>query len=591
MANCRNQFAHTVQTWLFRPGGKYNIAISRVVIATALYLTLSDGNFSWTTSNWQYWVEGRSDWSPKGIVKLLGLFHQGPPDAWLPIATYYLGMGAIAAMAVGFLGRISQVVATICTVFLVSLQTSFEPYWSHAYNVQLLAALAFMFGRSTDVWSVDAWIRRLGGHAPPNRGNVYWWPVLFAELAVTMFMFGAFVQKFRRTGFNWALSDNIRNSIVISWYQYRSDPPELAAWLISNPWLWKTAGTLQLFAQATTVLAVFLVMRPILRALTGGVFFLIEIFALAKVFKFWHPFWVPLCLLSVDFEYFWGALKGRGKAVLAARAAATGIAGIPGKTLALVGLFGVGLFSYYSANIAFRLGEKHLNYPFSSMAFYSETRARKPYAKSQYWLIYTGRADAYQKATDTNPISLWNRESTVEDQLFRVNTLADLKRLDAVYIERARRGLQVATPNGHETVPTLPEKVLYRSGLMAATPYPMPPAIVDFHMGLRAVRDMHGFRAVTYKLSSEDGDWIIDVSHDGFKNPKFEILARLNVREDLTMDKPVPLQGTWVSATRFQVAKQIDPKLAYALIHVQDAVLGIDETYYGPDNFRLRRRR
>ena len=65
-----------------------------------------------------------------------------------------------------------------------------------------------MFGRSTDVWSVDAWLRRLRGVSPPVRGNVYWWPVLYAELAVAMFMFGAFVQKFRETGFNWALSDN-----------------------------------------------------------------------------------------------------------------------------------------------------------------------------------------------------------------------------------------------------------------------------------------------------------------------------------------------------------------------------------------------
>ncbi|HQX60612.1 MAG TPA: hypothetical protein PLJ46_18965 [Burkholderiaceae bacterium] len=120
MTNWRNQFADAIQKWLFRPGGKYNIAICRVVIATALYLTLSDGNFSWLALDWQYWVSGRSDWAPKGIVKLLALFHEGPPAPWLPKTAYYLGMGAIAAMAVGFLGRISQVVATICAVSVVS---------------------------------------------------------------------------------------------------------------------------------------------------------------------------------------------------------------------------------------------------------------------------------------------------------------------------------------------------------------------------------------------------------------------------------------------------------------------------------------
>jgi hypothetical protein len=142
----------------------------------------------------------------------------------------------------------------------------------------------------------------------PNRGNVYWWPVIFAELAVALFMFAAFYQKFAPNGLNWAISDNIRNSLIITWLQYRADPPDIATFLMQHPFVWKVAGILQLFTQSATILAAFFIYRPFFRLIFGAAFFLIEILALGSVFLFWHPFWVPLCFISVDWEYFYKRL-------------------------------------------------------------------------------------------------------------------------------------------------------------------------------------------------------------------------------------------------------------------------------------------
>ncbi|MGE0516178.1 MAG: hypothetical protein AB7O71_19695, partial [Hyphomicrobiaceae bacterium] len=361
--------------WLFRPGGKYNCALARIAIAAALWLTINhNNNFLLPAYNWESWIVGMigSGWSPKGLVKLADWIYGGIPPAWTYWLTFEIARFAIILMAIGLFVPLSQIVATIAVIYCVSLQTSFGPYWSHAYNVQCLAALAFMFARSADVLSVDAWLRQKRGHSALDRGNVYWWPVIFAELATALFMFGAFYQKFRETGFYWALSDNIRNSLGITWFQYRADPPFLANWIGSDPFIWKTAGMLQLFTQSTTILACFLVAYPIFRLIFGGIFFLIEILALAHVFRFWHPFWIPLCFLSIDYEHFWRSWKAKKERSVARPTETKGwfprhanpfrllftqrleregeilsLVGPPLPTIAFVLSFGAMLFGYY----------------------------------------------------------------------------------------------------------------------------------------------------------------------------------------------------------------------------------------------------
>lgn len=613
--------------WLFRPGGQYNIAVSRIAIALALWLSLHDRNIDQLTHNYTAWIAAQAGagWVPKGMIKLFGL---NPPPLVLVDLLFRCAQISILMMAIGFLTPWSQIVAALSTTFIISLQTSFQPYWSHAFNVQLLAALAFMFGRSSDVWSVDSMLRQWRGRALKPRGNIYWWPVLFAELATALFMTGAFFQKFRETGVHWALSDNLRNSISISWFQYRTAPPEIALWLANNAWAWKAAGMMQLFAQATTVLAVFFVARPVFRLIFGGLFFLGEIIGLSQLFHFWHPFWIPLCLLSVDWEYFYGRMKGTipapptmaaklapilsalRRALLAAwrqlARAAKAIAqrltsphlssaplSVSTRTSTFVIAFGCLFFGYYIATLGFRWGEKHMNYPFSTMGFYSETRANRPFRKHGYWPIYTGRADVYEDSSDAAaPKDIWYREGLLEDQLHRVSTIDDLESIDRAFGGLMARGLYfAASPSEkgkkYDFRPSKPEKVIYRAGLMAVPPFPAKAGLVDLHMGYRAVRDGKNFRSVVGHLRWDNahGQYVIDIEHKGFKQPQFEMLARYNVREAPALRQPEKLAGTW-EGNSFHVLRDDDPRYIYSLIKVSDAALGITEIYYGPDNFQ-----
>jgi hypothetical protein len=609
-----NNFFILIRNWLFRPGGAYNCAIARIAIAVALWLTINHADMSKLAYEWEPWVAQAQGlgWSPKGLVMITDWLFGGIPPGWTYRLAYQISLVSIICMALGFLVPYSQIIATITTLYCVSVETSFGPYWSHGFNVVLLAALAFMFARSADVFSVDAVVRSYRGKSRPDRGNVYWWPVIFAELATCLFMFGAFFQKFRDGGFNWALSDNIRNSLGITWLQYRADPPALVEWIVSSPLIWETAGMAQLFMQCSTVLACFLISYPLLRFIFGAVFFFIDILALKYVFHFWHPFWVPLCFLSIDFEHFVKAWRIRREAprthcknytnfvsrllhgslqILFTRRAEEGLQRPP-QFMVTVGVlsFGFVFFGYYAACLYWRLGESHLAYPFSSMGFYSETRAKPPYNQHGYWPIYTGRIDVYESGIAQEPVNFKQRFG-LEDNIFRLSTIANLYTLHESVIERIKSGRYKLKDGGEFTErPDSGQRIYYRSGLMAVTPYPSKIDFVDLHMGLRAVQDEKGWRALTTKLSWDDVRkcYVIDVQTIGFKAPRFEVLARTQVREDPRLREPVPLAGIW-EGSRFYVKNSGNSEFHYALIVVQDEQLGIKETYYGPDNFQTYR--
>lgn len=596
------KFRRVIDRWLFRDGGQYNCAIARMAIGLALLLTIThNGNFSFMAFRWKEWVAGQSGtgWTPKGLIKLFDLVLGGPPPEAFTLVMFWVAVVASVSMILGFATAVSQVVATAANLYIVSLQTSFGPYWSHAYNVQLLAAMAFMFSRhSGDVWSLDALLRRFRNIPPRLQPGQYWWPVIFAELATVLFMFGAFVQKFRDTGVFWALSDNIRNSLVVTWFQYRTDPPAIALWIASDPIVWKTVGMLQLVAQFTTIFAAILVARPVFRLIFGGGFFLVEILALGFVFRFWHPFWAPLCLLSVDFEHFYRRIRSLGYGGKRPVAGPLGwlfqhrleevspIRQYSGAAwgAAVSGVIGFGLvfFSYYAANLAFRLGEKHLNYPFSTMGFYSVTRDQPPYAEHSYYPIETGRIDAYIGGTN-EPVELWYREGALEDSLFRVNTITRVKEIHANYLTRARTGLYgLSTPGRAE--PVAPVRIVYRAGLMAVPPFPQALGMVDFHMGYRAVWDERtGFRALVARTMFDEKlkKHYLTVESEGFVQPEFTALINPGGYHG-GITTPVPINGYW-QGDRFYVKQQFDK--AFILIEVSDPVLGIKERYYGSDIF------
>lgn len=587
--------------FIFLRGGAYNAAIARMLLAVSLWYSLRHVG---TATDWSYYLGSMSgSWVPKGIVKPLDSMLGGPPTQDFVVWTNWLAYIAVGMMFVGLFSRLSTIVATVLTTLFCSLMSSFGPYWSHGFNVQLLAAIIFMFGRPGDRLSVDDLIRRLLRRPDPvlKHDGRYWWPVLFAELATHMFMWGAFFQKMRNGGgVWWALSDNLRNSLAVSWGTYRFDPPALAEWFVTSPWIYKTGGLMQLVAQGTTIFAIFLVRRPVARALLGGLFFFLEIMGLTHLFRFWHPFWIPLCLLSIDWEWLWGVIRRKAPAAPADRRLPPVIRTLWAPRIApeamqlgrayrsAVYALAAVFFGYYAANIVFSLGEKHLNYPFSSMAFYSENRDVPPYGVPGYFPLYRGWLEL-KETGNPEPLQFAWHHSDVIDLLWRVE--GDQESMKAAHhsirfrYEEANAGLT----SGLRELKPLSEIKTYRQ-IVAVPPAPGPALpLVVLHSGLLAVEDAKGFRGLGPKLSLDDASqrYVITLSPYGFVQPSYRMLVRRNVREKPQEVEPTELPGEWVGEKFFvQNTKNTDFSFLYTLIEVTDPVLGVTEVYAGPENFQ-----
>jgi hypothetical protein len=584
--------------------------------------------------DWSYVVSSVGNvWIPKGIVKFF--FPVVAPSHAFVEGLKQVAYFSCFLMGIGLFTRISQIVCVISTIFVISLYWSFYSYWSHGSNVQLLTALAFLFCRSGDRLSVDYLIRffifRDTQHLKRFEGQ-YWLPVLAAELAVHLFMFGAFFSKWTNgDGIWWALSDNLRNSLAVTWGLYRFDPPVVVVAMLSSPLVYKTLGVLQLFAQATTVLAVFMIHRPILRLIFGGLFFYTEIMGLSHVFRFWHPFWVPLCLISVDYEWFFCQIK---KGLPAFRAAfllreGEGASGIFGKIQYLVrALFrllivertlektqnqtpffvevdfksqfvSVGtlkfylfVIGFYIINIVFQLGEKQLNYPFSSMAFYSENRDKPPYDIHKWYPIYRGwieLAEDEKKGwidftnipTDqTEPLRLL---VATEEKMRNAHDRLKFRYTNSMWnlIENKERVDRFIDPL---------KAIRTQTQIVGVPPYPQPALPLQvLHGGLLSVEDSKGFRGVAPVLEWDQAKnaYKITVKTWGFQNPRLDVLARFNVREEPKMSDPEILEGEWHgNAFYLKNKKDIDTRSIYSLIKVVDDVMGVEELYAGPENFQ-----
>jgi hypothetical protein len=437
----------SAQTLPFTPGASLSVSICRIALCYSMLQSLLylDGafvmRFSATTfdSPWLWDADIRqihyyeawltrvsaSTWVPKGLVKIF--FSAGPPLPQTMYAIVTVAYVSVLSAMIGFCTRLAMPIAVLSVLLVSSIFTSWGAYWSHSFNVVHLAGLAFMFGRSGDRLSVDALIARLFGGskvAQRDAAGQYRWPVVFGELAVHMFLFAAFWSKYNNGGgIWWALSDNLRNSLAVTWGVYRSHPPLIIDFVMSHMWAFRFVGLAQLFMQSTTVISCALIRYPMRRACIGGLFMALEILGLAVLFEFYQWLWVPLIAFSIDWDRLWLWLKQRLAGIRLQDAAPPEAQRSPAPSarsrLALQ-VYMTLFFGYYIANFVFQLGERHLNYPFSSMAFFSGNRALTPYWKSADWTEFRGLVLLKEKESKV-PLDLDHIPSGV-GELWRAQT-------------------------------------------------------------------------------------------------------------------------------------------------------------------------
>jgi hypothetical protein len=628
---------------LFAPGADISIAVCRFALfyATLQSLLYLDGAFvmllSRTTFNspfiwtadltgpgyyelWLTRITG-TPWVPKGLVKLF--FASAPPAPDVMYTLVGIAYASTIAAMFGFLTRLSAPISVLSVLLVSSIFTSWGAYWSHGFNVVHLAGLAFMFARSGDRLSIDAAIRRIWSRSAKvsvRQPNHYRWPVLIGELSIHLFLFAAFWSKFTNGGgIDWALSDNLRNSLAVTWGTYRSSPPLVIDFVIAHLWVFRFVGLAQLFMQGVTIFSCLLIHRPIWRAIVGGLFMSLEILGLGVLFEFWHWNWMPLVAFSIDWDRLvqWIALRlGYKRKLVAAYSSIVLQENLERQLLKrsfaaklLAGYLAVFL-AYYVANFVFQLGEKHLNYPFSSMAFFSENRALRPYKQAADWSEFRGRislfehdkVNALQLAHVPSGLGELSRAQSTVDRLSAMQSIVNTSNTGygwclakAELDNRQRwkpeysslRSVDYERICSHSIAPSDLRRVeLFRSVSVVPARPESPLPMIDVHKALVGVYNEGQVATIGVSdyLDPATDRWYIRVEPRGLDIQSMTVLFRNNVnfsRHYRELPNPLELKGSWIGQDYLLDESEHRAAALWTFIRVTDRKLG-ELTFWGP---------
>ena len=246
--------------------------------------------------------------------------------------------------------------------------------WSHQYNVVFLAQCAFLGARGGDVLSVDAWLRARRGLPPLDVARGYQWSLRLVQLAVALMFAGAVFFKLAQGHFTlrWALSDSLRNHLLVRYDLAGLDRPAVVDWIIDDVWRYRGAALLNMVTQTAPIFACIFVRRPWVRA-ACGLAFVIETIALGLVVSLWNPHWLPLVAVFID----WDALLRRRGAP--APEPPAGWTPPRGPRRYVVAFFAYELVTSFVPTVDQRLN----TFPFSSFPMFSTIRAVPPYGEHQ----------------------------------------------------------------------------------------------------------------------------------------------------------------------------------------------------------------
>ena len=349
------------QRYWFDDGGRWAAAIVRIAIASAVLLTLA------RLSTQDPLVAPPGLYRPVGIWMLLG--HTVPPDAVVG-GLWVLAWVGTVAMLLGVYTRAATAVSFAAAVALAAISFSGSTTWSHQYNVVFLAQCAFLGARGGDVLSVDALIRRYRKLPPIIKERGYQWSVRLVQLAVALMFAGAVFHKLLHGHgtLRWALSDNLRNQLLVRYDLAGLDRPAVVNWIIDDVWRFRGAAVMNLVTQLVPLLACIFVRRPWLRA-ACGLAFVTETIALGLVISLWNPHWLPLVAVFID----WDALLRR-----------TGDVPVHSTTWTpprAPRIFVIAFVAYEVLTSFIPTLDQRLNtFPFSSFPMFATIRAEAPYS-------------------------------------------------------------------------------------------------------------------------------------------------------------------------------------------------------------------
>jgi hypothetical protein len=594
---------------------RLSIGMARIALAAALLMTLQKhADVFRTYGGIEQYASAIADIEFHAFG-LLRPFGDRTPSAEVLGLVWNIAIASSMMSLVGLVSRPATVVAVVSTLVITTFREGSYPYWSHGYVVVMVAGLAFMFGQSGASLSLDSllarWIRIYPFRSETRLG--YWWPVAAGQAAIALFYFGAGVAKQINSGlFDWVFSDNLRFSLAVTWYGYEAyQVPRHIDLLMNNRWLWTVAAAGHVVTQFYPILSIFHKDRPLFR-LTEGVVYVAGVYLLYFVMTVWNPVWLPLAVFFIDWDWLVGVISRSPEKLrpFAGVGAAATAHDTGGRGKLAVRSYLCAFFGFYVLTFTLQLGHWHLLYPFSSLDFYSDVKAKRPYGKHLPFDFYRGqilvRLDkcdvtaADWEAAGMTPIS--TREASVRQHCR--NGWYRYPNITSTYPEFYRASsLDAMTGSLQATkeylskdpgyfVPGIRE-IAIEKAIWVYPAYPLPVQPVPVHFGLRANLDLETGKVryvdSRYYRDPETRELRIDVEVSGFEDPVIDILYRSDVRNVSVTPPSKRLEGKWTTPTRFVIdepAKFLTEGYAFALFYIRDRADPSGRVYefWGPDN-------
>jgi hypothetical protein len=480
--------------WL-APGGRCSAAALRIAIASSLLWML-----------WRYYPIVEQPTSVSYYAHGVWMLYSGRPSPGLLSALELVAWVATLAMLVGACTRAAHAISLVSVLALATFGVSDTPRWSHTDVPPMLASIAFLGARGGDALSLDAWWRKRRGVQPPP--EAYQASVRLVQLAVAAVFFIAGYCKLRAGGLAWALSDNLRNQLLVrfDWLQLERTPA--AEWLLGAPWRYELCAALNLFSQTTQIAAVFLIRRPILRAALGALY-CAEVIGLGVVMNLWNLHWLPLAAAFIDWDrlarcrHDSPALTGRRRGVWFATA-----------------------FVAFFAIQAFWLNQRLHAFPFSSFPLFASVRAKPPYDVHQTYELIGGHIELVAARPLTRDEQAWIAGNGTYRWMWQVRDPARLHRDLQVILDETRTVFPSAGVTG----------VRLWLSVFRAPAYPAPARLDRVDVAILAELDADGaLRTATGALAADH----VTVSAAAVRGVDLSGASFAVMRDDVPPPQPV----------------------------------------------------
>lgn len=265
-------------------GPALDLAALRITVAC---VSLSSGSIA-SAERWAGLPEAART-APYGVGWLLPYLPIDPDTAHAMRLVFQL---ACVFGALGFFARTSFALIALTASYLLLIPQLGGAVF-HDHHLLWLAVIVAA-SPCGDALSFDAWQARRAGSPPPTEGRAHGAAVRLAWCVIGLVFFFPGVHKLAESGFDWALSDNLRNQM---WWKWAQDPDLLPSLRIDRyPLLCRALAALTIAFELTFLP---LVLHPRTRALAviGALLFHAgaEIFMGIRFSVLWacYPMFVP----------------------------------------------------------------------------------------------------------------------------------------------------------------------------------------------------------------------------------------------------------------------------------------------------------